>query len=204
MGRTSLNDVEHPESGEIMIAGGEEIDFDTAMAIEAAGIDEVEVRSVLTCETKSGVCVKCYGKNLATARTVQVGEAVGVIAAQSIGEPGTQLTLRTFHVGGTASKISDDNDVKVKFDGVVEIDDLREVSRVYAEGEKETVVVSRSSEFKVVEPKTGVALSTTILPYGSFLKMFPGEKSRKEILFVHGTLTTMSSSMRAKESSSLK
>jgi len=179
VGRTSLNDVEHPESGEIMIAGGEEIDFDTAMAIEAAGIDEVEVRSVLTCETMSGVCVKCYGKNLATARTVQVGEAVGVIAAQSIGEPGTQLTLRTFHVGGTASKISDDNDVKVKFDGVVEIDDLREVSRVNAEGEKETVVVSRSSEFKVVEPKTGVALSTTILPYGSILKMFPGDKIKK-------------------------
>ena len=110
---------------------------------------------------------------------VEVGEAVGVIAAQSIGEPGTQLTLRTFHVGGTASKISDDNDVKVKFDGVVEIDDLREVSRVNAEGEKETVVVSRSSEFKVVEPKTGVALSTTILPYGSILKMFPGDKIKK-------------------------
>ena len=179
VGRTALNDVEHPKTGEVMIAGGEEIDYATAMAIEEAGIDEVEVRSVLTCETMSGVCVKCYGKNLATARTVQVGEAVGVIAAQSIGEPGTQLTLRTFHVGGTASKISDDNDVKVKFDGVVEIDDLREVSRVNAEGEKETVVVSRSSEFKVVDPKTGVALSTTILPYGSILKMFPGDKIMK-------------------------
>ena len=179
VGRTALNDVEHPKTGEIMIAGGEEINFDTAMAIEEAGIDEVEVRSVLTCETMSGVCVKCYGKNLATARTVQVGEAVGVIAAQSIGEPGTQLTLRTFHVGGTASKISDDNDIKVKFDGVVEIDDLREVSRVNAEGEKETVVVSRSSEFKVVDPKTGVALSTTILPYGSILKMFTGDKIKK-------------------------
>jgi DNA-directed RNA polymerase subunit beta' len=179
VGRTALNDVEHPQTGEVMVAGGEEIDFATAMSIEEAGIDEVEVRSVLTCETMSGVCVKCYGKNLATSRTVQVGEAVGVIAAQSIGEPGTQLTLRTFHVGGTASKISDDNDVKVKFDGVVEIDDLREVSRVNAEGEKETVVVSRSSEFKVVDPKTGVALSTTILPYGSILKMFPGDKIKK-------------------------
>ena len=179
VGRTALNDVEHPQSGEIIIAGGEEIDYATAMTIEEAGIDEVEVRSVLTCESMSGVCVKCYGKNLATSRTVQVGEAVGVIAAQSIGEPGTQLTLRTFHVGGTASKISDDNDIKVKFDGVVEIDDLREVSRVNAEGEKETVVVSRSSEFKVVDPKTGVALSTTILPYGSILKMFPGDKIKK-------------------------
>ena len=179
VGRTALNDVEHPATGEVIIAGGDEIDFATAMTIEEAGIDEVEVRSVLTCESMSGVCVKCYGKNLATARTVQVGEAVGVIAAQSIGEPGTQLTLRTFHVGGTASKISDDNDIKVKFDGVVEIDDLREVSRVNAEGEKETVVVSRSSEFKVVDPKTGVALSTTILPYGSILKMFPGDKIKK-------------------------
>ena len=179
VGRTSLNDVEHPATGEVFVEGGQEIDYATAMAIEEAGIDEVEVRSVLTCETMSGVCVKCYGKNLASARTVQVGEAVGVIAAQSIGEPGTQLTLRTFHVGGTASKISDENEMKVKFDGVVEIDDLREVSRVNAEGEKETVVVSRSSEFKVVDPKTGVALSTTILPYGSILRKFSGDKIKK-------------------------
>ncbi len=127
VGRTSLNDVVHPSTGEVLVEGSQEINHATAMAIEEAGIDEVEVRSVLTCETMSGVCVKCYGKNLASARTVQVGEAVGVIAAQSIGEPGTQLTLRTFHVGGTASKISDENELKVKFDGVVEIDDLREV-----------------------------------------------------------------------------
>ncbi len=179
VGRTSLNDVAHPKSGEVLVAGGQEIDHATAMAIEEAGIDEVEVRSVLTCESMSGVCVKCYGKNLATARTVQVGEAVGVIAAQSIGEPGTQLTLRTFHVGGTASKISDENEVKVKFDGAVEIDDLREVVRTNAEGEKETVVVSRSSEFKVVDPKTGVALSATILPYGSILQKFSGDKIKK-------------------------
>ena len=179
VGRTALNDVVHPKSGDVLVAGGQEIDHATAMAIEEAGIDEVEVRSVLTCESMSGVCVKCYGKNLATARTVQVGEAVGVIAAQSIGEPGTQLTLRTFHVGGTASKISDENEMKVKFDGVVEIDDLREVARTNAEGEKETVVVSRSSEFKVVDPKTGVALSATILPYGSILQKFPGDKIKK-------------------------
>lgn len=179
VGRTALNDVVDPASGDILVEGGQEIDHKTSVAIEEAGIDEVEVRSVLTCESMSGVCVKCYGKNLATARTVQVGEAVGVIAAQSIGEPGTQLTLRTFHVGGTASKISDENEVKVKFDGVVEIDDLREVSRVNAEGEKETIVVSRSSEFKVVDAKTGVALSTTILPYGSTLQKFPGDKIKK-------------------------
>ena len=178
-GRTTVNDIVHPTSGEVMLEAGTEITVPMANAIEEAGIDEVEVRSVLTCEAMSGVCVKCYGKNLATARTVQVGEAVGVIAAQSIGEPGTQLTLRTFHVGGTASKISDDNEMSVKFDGVVEIDDLREVSRVNADGEKERVVVSRSSEFKVVDKATGVALSTTILPYGSVLNKFPGDKIKK-------------------------
>jgi DNA-directed RNA polymerase subunit beta' len=110
---------------------------------------------------------------------VQVGEAVGVIAAQSIGEPGTQLTLRTFHVGGTASKISDENEIRVKFDGLIEIDDLREVTRVNMDGEKETVVVSRSAEFKVLDPETGVALSTTVLPYGSVLKKFSGQKILK-------------------------
>jgi DNA-directed RNA polymerase subunit beta' len=178
-GRTAVNEVVHPTTGEILVEAGVEITVPISMIIEEAGIDEVEVRSVLTCESMSGVCVKCYGKNLATARTVQVGEAVGVIAAQSIGEPGTQLTLRTFHVGGTASKISDDSEMSVKFDGVVEIDDLREVSRVNADGEKETVVVSRSSEFKVVDKATGVALSTTILPYGSVLKKFPGDKIKK-------------------------
>ena len=178
-GRTAVNEVVHPSTGEVLVEPGVEISVPMSMIIEEAGIDEVEVRSVLTCESMSGVCVKCYGKNLATARTVQVGEAVGVIAAQSIGEPGTQLTLRTFHVGGTASKISDDSEMSVKFDGVVEIDDLREVSRVNAEGEKETVVVSRSSEFKVVDKATGVSLSTTILPYGSVLKKFSGDKIKK-------------------------
>ena len=178
-GRTAVNDVIHPATGEVFVESGQEISFPVAIAIEEAGIDEVEVRSVLTCESMSGVCVKCYGKNLATARTVQVGEAVGVIAAQSIGEPGTQLTLRTFHVGGTASKISDESELSVKFDGVVEVDDLREVSRVNADGEKEVVVVSRSSEFKVVDKKTGVSMSTTILPYGSVLKKFPGDAIKK-------------------------
>ena len=178
-GRVAVNDILDPQSGDVLVKSGDEITPQLAKVVEAAGVDEVEVRSVLTCESPQGVCAKCYGRNLATARMVQVGEAVGVIAAQSIGEPGTQLTLRTFHVGGTASKISDESEVTVKFDGVVEIDDLREVPRVNAEGEKETVVVSRSAEFKVVDPETNVALSTTILPYGSVLKKFPGDKIAK-------------------------
>ena len=135
---------------------------------------------MLTCESRIGVCAKCYGLNLATNRPVQTGEAVGVIAAQSIGEPGTQLTLRTFHVGGTASKISDTNQIRTKQGGVVEIDDLRTVDRTNAEGEKEVVVVSRSSEFKVMDPETKVALSTTVLPYGSVLFVKDGKKIKKD------------------------
>ena len=178
-GRVTVNDIVHPLTGDVIVPAGEEIAPLLAIKVEEAGVDEVEVRSVLTCESPSGVCAKCYGRNLATARMVQVGEAVGVIAAQSIGEPGTQLTLRTFHVGGTASKISDENEIRVKFDGLVEIDDLREVTRVNGEGEKEIVVVSRSAEFKVLDPETGVALSTTVLPYGSVLKKFSGQKILK-------------------------
>ena len=153
-------------SGEVIAAEGEEITPEIARKIEEAGVDEVEVRSVLTCEAPSGICSKCYGRNLATSRMVQKGEAVGVIAAQSIGEPGTQLTLRTFHVGGTASKISDENEFRTKFDGVAEIEDLRTVERKNAEGETETVIVSRSSEFKVVDPMifcvTSPKISNTI------------------------------------------
>ena len=178
-GRVTVNDIVHPLTGAVIVAAGEEIAPLLAIKVEEAGVDEVEVRSVLTCESPQGVCAKCYGRNLATARMVQVGEAVGVIAAQSIGEPGTQLTLRTFHVGGTASKISDENEIRVKFDGLIEIDDLREVTRVNMDGEKETVVVSRSAEFKVLDPETGVALSTTVLPYGSVLKKFSGQKILK-------------------------
>ncbi|PCJ82349.1 MAG: DNA-directed RNA polymerase subunit beta' [Bacteroidetes bacterium] len=178
-GRVPAIEVRHPETDEILAEEGEEITPKIARIIEAAGIDEVEVRSVLTCESQSGICAKCYGRNLATARMVQQGEAVGVIAAQSIGEPGTQLTLRTFHVGGTASKISDENELRTKFDGLAEIEDLRTVDRINADGEKETVIVSRSSEFKVIDPKTGVAYSTTILPYGSLLFIKSGDKVKK-------------------------
>ncbi|HBS20635.1 MAG TPA: DNA-directed RNA polymerase subunit beta' [Flavobacteriales bacterium] len=179
-GRTAAQDVLHPATDEVLASEGELISPATAKAIEEAGVQEVEVRSVLTCESRQGVCAKCYGKNLATNRPVQTGEAVGVIAAQSIGEPGTQLTLRTFHVGGTASKISDENQIRTKHEGVVEIDDLRTVDRTNAEGEKEVVVVSRSSEFKVMDPETNVALSTTVLPYGSVLFVKEGKKIKKD------------------------
>jgi len=179
-GRVVAQDVVHPETGDVMLEEGLQITPAMAKAIEAAGVQEVDVRSVLTCESRQGVCAKCYGKNLATNRPVQTGEAVGVIAAQSIGEPGTQLTLRTFHVGGTASKISDENQLRTKNDGVVEIDDLRTVDRTNASGEKEVVVVSRSSEFKVMDPETNVALSTTVLPYGSVLFVKEGKKVAKD------------------------
>ena len=178
-GRVPAIEVLHPETGEFLANEGEEITPAIARAIEEAGVDEVEVRSVLTCESPKGICAKCYGRNLATARLVQKGEAVGVIAAQSIGEPGTQLTLRTFHVGGTASKISDENELRTKFDGVAEIEDLRTVDRKNADGKIETVIVSRSSEFKVIDPKTGVAYSSTILPYGSLLSIASGDKVKK-------------------------
>ena len=179
-GRTLSEDVLDPESGDVLAEEGELISPQVAKLIEERGVQEVQVRSVLTCESRQGVCAKCYGKNLATNRPVQVGEAVGVIAAQSIGEPGTQLTLRTFHVGGTASKISDENQLRTKHEGVVEIDDLRTVDRTNANGEKEVVVVSRSSEFKVMDPKTGVAHSTTVLPYGSVLFVKEGQKVKKD------------------------
>ena len=178
-GRVPAIDVYHPETDEVLAVEGEEITPEIARIIEDAGVDEVEVRSVLTCESPSGICTKCYGRNLATSRMVQKGEAVGVIAAQSIGEPGTQLTLRTFHVGGTASKISDDNELRTKFAGVVEIEDLRTVERKNVDGVKQLVVVSRSSEFKVVDPKTGVAFSTAVLPYGSILLVNSGDKVEK-------------------------
>ena len=150
-----------------------------AAMIEEAGIDEVEMRSVLTCESRRGVCAKCYGRALSSNRLVQEGEAVGVIAAQSIGEPGTQLTLRTFHVGGTASKISDENEIVARQEGVVELEDLRTVQRATPDGEVETVVVSRSTEFKVIDPEVGITLSSTNLPYGAVLQVKNGKKIKK-------------------------
>ena len=179
IGRTSLNDVVNPLTNEILIAAGEEITDDIAAAIGAAPIESVEVRSALTCEAKKGICVKCYGRNLATGKTVQMGEAVGVVAAQSIGEPGTQLTLSTFHVGGVAGGVSEDSNVKVKFAGALEIEDLKTVIGEDNEGNEATIVISRTSEAKVTDPKTGITLSTNTIPYGSQLFAKSGDSVKE-------------------------
>ncbi len=178
LGRTSVHDVYHPESGDLIIANGEQITEPYAKAIEEAGIMEVEIRSVLTCESKRGVCSKCYGRNLSSGRMVQIGEAVGVIAAQSIGEPGTQLTLRTFHVGGTASNIADESEMRLKYNGILEIDELRTVTKKEEGGEK-TIVIGRSGEAKVIDENTGVILSTNNIPYGAELFIKSGSKVKK-------------------------
>jgi DNA-directed RNA polymerase subunit beta' len=171
LGRTSVFTIYHPKTEELIIAEGDEITEEIGQAIVVADIDEVEVRSVLTCELKRGVCAKCYGRNLSTSRMVKEGEAVGVIAAQSIGEPGTQLTLRTFHVGGTASNIADENDLKAKYSGRIEIDELKTVSAKDKNGNAIEVVLGRSAEMKIIDVKTGVTLATNNIPYGSHLKI---------------------------------
>ncbi len=183
LGRVSVHDLLAPETGELIVEGGQEITEDIAGAIEAAGIEEVEIRSVLTCESKRGVCSKCYGRDLATAKLVQEGLAVGVIAAQSIGEPGTQLTLRTFHTGGASSASAIDSDIKAKYSGTVEIDELRTVERMSDTGELKTIVVSRSSELKIIDEKSGLTLTTTNIPYGSTLTVKPGQTIKKGDVF---------------------
>jgi DNA-directed RNA polymerase subunit beta' len=147
--------------------------------IEASPVEKVEVRSALTCEAQKGICGKCYGRNLSTNKMVQRGEAVGVVAAQSIGEPGTQLTLRTFHVGGIAGNISEENKLEARFGGIAEIEDLRIVSSQDGEGKKSDIVISRTSEIKVVDAKSGITLSTNNIPYGSQLFIKNGEKIEK-------------------------
>ena len=169
LGRVSLHDVHHPTTGELIVTAGEEITEFHADKIKNSPIESVEIRSVLTCEMKTGVCAKCYGRNLATGRIVQRGETVGVIAAQSIGEPGTQLTLRTFHVGGTASNISALSKIEAKYDGIVEIEEVRTVTRKDNEGKKVEAVISRSAELRVVDKNTGLVLTTANVPYGSQL-----------------------------------
>jgi len=169
LGRTSLHDIINPNTSELIVASGEQITEEIATVIEDSPIESVEIRSVLTCESKRGVCAKCYGRNLSTGNMVQKGEAVGVIAAQSIGEPGTQLTLRTFHVGGTASNIAIDNKIIVKNDGVLDIEELRYVEYTNSEGKKHDVVIGRSAELKVVDKETGVILSSNHIPYGAQL-----------------------------------
>jgi DNA-directed RNA polymerase subunit beta' len=179
LGRISLNDVYHPTTGELIVVGGQMIDEAVCALIEASPIESVEIRSVLTCESKLGVCSKCYGRNLSNGRQVQLGEAVGVIAAQSIGEPGTQLTLRTFHVGGTASNTAASSSYVAKYDGIAEIDELRTVERVNPDGSKANVVIGRSTEVRIVDANTGIALTTGNIPYGSQLYIKPSAKVKK-------------------------
>ncbi|MFN6946965.1 MAG: DNA-directed RNA polymerase subunit beta', partial [Cytophagaceae bacterium] len=179
LGRVSVHDIFDPITNELILESGEEIKEDAAFRIDETAIESVEIRSVLTCESKRGVCAKCYGRNLATGKMVQIGESVGVIAAQSIGEPGTQLTLRTFHVGGTASNIAVDANIKAKFDGVVYYDDLRSVKTTNKDGDKITVVMGRSGELKIVEEGTNKILNTHHVPYGSFLLVSDGQKIKK-------------------------
>ncbi|MFR9504369.1 MAG: DNA-directed RNA polymerase subunit beta' [Rikenellaceae bacterium] len=179
LGRTALLDVVNPLTGEVLCETGAEITEDIADAIESSPVESVEIRSVLTCEARRGVCAKCYGRNLATARMVQKGEVVGVIAAQSIGEPGTQLTLRTFHVGGVAGGSTIETNVVSKYEGILEIDDLRTIKSKSSQGEAVELVVSRQSEFRIVDPKTNIVLYTHPLPYGSSLFMEHGAKVKK-------------------------
>ena len=179
LGRVALNDVYHPITGELMVAAGQEITESIAEAIEKSPLEQVEIRSVLTCEARHGVCAKCYGRNLATARMVQKGEVVGVIAAQSIGEPGTQLTLRTFHVGGVAGGTTVETNVVSKYEGRLEIDELRTVKTKNDKGEEVNVVISRQSEFRIVNPATDITLYTHALPYGATLFMQDGAEVKK-------------------------
>ena len=180
VGRVSLLDIHHPETDEILVGAGEEINEDKAKLIEQSGIESVEIRSVMTCEAKRGVCAKCYGRNLATGRPVQAGEAVGVIAAQSIGEPGTQLTLRTFHVGGTASNIAQDSQLTAKYNSVVEFDEVKTVPGKDSSGEDVGIVVGRSGEVKLLDPKSKEVLIVNNIPYGSFLYVKEKQKLKKE------------------------
>jgi DNA-directed RNA polymerase subunit beta' len=180
VGRTSLNDVYDPITEELLVSAGEHISELIARKIESSAIESIEVRSPLTCEAKTGICAKCYGRNLATGKMVQKGEAVGVVAAQSIGEPGTQLTLRTFHVGGIAGNISEENNLTVKFDGKAEIEDLKTVKGKDNNGNDIDIVISRTSEIKLVDVKTGIVLSTNNIPYGSTIFVKNGQKLKKD------------------------
>ncbi len=173
LGRTSLHDVYDPLTNELLVAANQDIDEDIARKIENSPLEGIEIRSVLTCESVRGVCALCYGRNLATGKRVQAGEAVGVIAAQSIGEPGTQLTLRTFHVGGTASNIAAESQITAKFDGVIEFENIRTVPYETEEGPIE-VVLGRSGEFRIVEKKTGKVIMTNNIPYGAYLYVKEG------------------------------
>ena len=182
LGRVSVHDVVNPHTNEIIVQAGDEITEDKADAIEKAGIEMVEIRSVLTCESKKGVCRKCYGRNLATSKMVQLGEAVGVIAAQAIGEPGTQLTLRTFHSGGVAENAAANASITSKYEAKLKFDGLRTVPFVDKSGEKDIdcqMVVSRLAEVQFIDPNTEVVLATLNVPYGSSLFFKDGDTVAK-------------------------
>ena len=183
LGRVTLHDVYHPQTGELVIPAGKEITEEIAQMIEDSPVESVEIRSVLTCESKKGVCAKCYGRNLATGRLVERGEAVGVIAAQSIGEPGTQLTLRTFHVGGVAGgHITSTSRIEAKYEGILEIDELRSVEYINAANEKYNIVIGRSAEMRIVDKNTRIALSSANIPYGANLYFKNGATIKKGTL----------------------
>ena len=179
LGRTSVHDIYHPQTEELIVSSGEEITERVARIIEESPIEKVEIRSVLTCESRKGVCAKCYGRNLATRKMVQKGESVGVIAAQSIGEPGTQLTLRTFHMGGVAGNIASESSIVAKYEGILEFDELRTVEFEESDGAKVDIVVTRMAEMKIVDAKTKIPLVNKPVPYGSKLFHKPGDKVKK-------------------------
>ncbi|MBO6173045.1 MAG: DNA-directed RNA polymerase subunit beta', partial [Bacteroidales bacterium] len=179
LGRTSVHDIFNPLTGELIIKAGEEIREDTANLIDSLPIEQVEIRSVLTCESRHGVCAKCYGRNLATSRMVEKGEVVGVIAAQSIGEPGTQLTLRTFHVGGTASSTAADSSIESKYDGKLVFEELRTIQKTDEDGSVQEIVVSRMTEVSIIDENTGITYSHYDVPYGSRLYFKDGDKIKK-------------------------
>ena len=180
LGRTTVHDIFNPLTGEIILHAGQEIREKDAELIDSLPIEQVEIRSVLTCESRKGVCAKCYGRNLATSRMVEKGEVVGVIAAQSIGEPGTQLTLRTFHVGGTASGAVADSFIESKYNGKLAYEELRSIQRVdEVTGEAQEVVVSRMTELRIIDENTGITFSQYDIPYGSIIFKKDGDKVSK-------------------------
>ena len=179
LGRVTLHDVYNPKTNELIIKAGEELTEEYCAKIEESGIEEVEIRSVPTCESRQGVCQKCYGRNLATGKLVQIGEAVGVIAAQSIGEPGTQLTLRTFHVGGVAGNVVANSRIQAKSDGLLSIDELRALEKVDENGKPYCIVIGRSAEMKIIDENTSVALFSANIPYGAKLYFNHGSQVKK-------------------------
>lgn len=179
LGRTTVHDIFNPLTGELILQAGEEIREDAAALIDTLPIEQIEIRSVLTCESRKGVCAKCYGRNLATSRMVEKGEVVGVIAAQSIGEPGTQLTLRTFHVGGTASSMAAESTIESKYNGRLSFEELRTIDKVTDNGNVVEVVVSRMTELRIIDENTGMTFSQYDVPYGAILHKKNGDAVKK-------------------------